>query len=312
MLNKQPYDPDVTGAGHFVEENFYNPLQALNVAGRKDPNFRDDGRKEITARDSDAFKFRALTLRQLKDAKFFFHNGAFTRVKDVVQYFNRGLPQDAGAAAAGTLTSRFTTPRGPGSAPGLGLDASQVQDLTDFLENALYDPAFARFDPKSTTRAMEPTVKDLTYSIYRPDLAALGARDGRMPSGRPGSNDDALSRRDMGLEFLDVTAQARIELIQSNSRGGGRQEDVYRITNNSSSIIDTHLLMIARGLSDQVQLENGSGITRTSYYPYLRVFLPDGVLLPGQSTVQTLSFRRRPQAPSVSYVLTLLSGQGNP
>ena len=133
-----------------------------------------------------------------------------------------------------------------------------------------------------------------------------------MPSGRPRSDDDALSRRDMGLEFLDVTAQVRTELIQSNSRGGGRQEDVYRVTNNSSSIIDAHLLMIARGISDQVQLENGSGITSTGHYPYLRVFLPDGVLLPGQSIVQTLSFRRRPQAPPVSYVLTLLSGQGKP
>ena len=91
MLNKQVNDPDVAGAGQFVEENFYNlgladhPLQALNAVARKDPNFRDDGRREITGRDSDAFKFRALTLRQLKDGRFFFHNGSFTSVKDVVQ-----------------------------------------------------------------------------------------------------------------------------------------------------------------------------------------------------------------------------------
>ena len=122
MLNKQVNDPDVAGVGQFVEENFYNlgladhPLQALNAVARKDPNFRDDGRREITARDSDAFKFRVLTLRQLKDGRFFFHNGSFTSVKDVVQYFNRGVPQDADAAAAGTLTPRFTNPRGPGSA----------------------------------------------------------------------------------------------------------------------------------------------------------------------------------------------------
>jgi cytochrome c peroxidase len=95
MLNKQVNDPDVAGAGQFVEENFYNlglgdhPLQVLNAVGRRDQDFRDDGRREITARASDAFKFRALTLRQLKDGKFFFHNGSFTRVKDVVQYFNR-------------------------------------------------------------------------------------------------------------------------------------------------------------------------------------------------------------------------------
>jgi cytochrome c peroxidase len=143
MFNKQVNDPDVAGAGQFVEENFFNlgladhPLQALNRLARNDPNFRDDGRREITARDSDAFKFRVLTLRQLRDGRFFFHNGSFTRVKDVVTYFNAGIPQDAVAAAAGTLTPRFTNPRGPGSPRGLGLDDEAVEDLTDFLENAL-------------------------------------------------------------------------------------------------------------------------------------------------------------------------------
>jgi cytochrome c peroxidase len=317
MLNKQVNDPDVTGSGQFVEENFYNlgladhPLQALNVAARKDPNFRDDGRREITGLDSDAFKFRVLTLRQLRDGKFFFHNGSFNRVKDVVQYFNRGLPQDARAAAAGTLTSRFTNPRGAGSPPGLGLSDDQVEDLTDFLENALYDPALVRFDPNSTTKTLEPKVRDLTYSIFRPDLAALGAIDGRMPSGLPRSNNDALSRRDMGLEFLDVTTMMNVVQIESNNVGGGRQEDVYRITNNSSSVVDTHLLMLAGGLPDQVRMENASGIASTGV-PYLRVFLPEGILLPGQSIVTRLLFRQQPQLPAVSYRLTLLSGQGNP
>jgi cytochrome c peroxidase len=78
MLNKQVNDPDVAGVGKFVEENFYNlglgdhPRQALNVLATNDSNFRDDGRKEITGRDSDAFKFRVMTLRQVRDARFFF------------------------------------------------------------------------------------------------------------------------------------------------------------------------------------------------------------------------------------------------
>ena len=52
---------------------------------------------------------------------------------------------------------------------------------------------------------------DFLYSVYRPDLVAAGATDGhpavdgRPLSGLPQDNDDALSRRDMGLEFLDVT-----------------------------------------------------------------------------------------------------------
>ena len=317
MLNKQPNDPDVAGVGQFVEENFYNlglrdhPLQALNVAGRNDPNFRDDGRKEITALDSDAFKFRVLTLRQLKDARFFFHNGSFTSVKDVVQYFNAGVPQDAQAGAAPTLTTRFTHPRGAGSPRGLGLSDDQVEDLTDFLENGLHDPGFVVFDPNSPTQMFQLSERDVTYSKYRPDLAALGATDGRPASGLPQDNNDALSRRDMGLEFLDVTAQAHIALIDSDRKRGGRQQDVYRITNNSSSIVDTHLLMVVRGLSARNRLANASGITSTGD-PYLRVFLPDGVLLPGQSIVVSLRFKRQAHDPRVNYSLVLLSGQGNP
>jgi cytochrome c peroxidase len=318
MLNKQVNDPDVAGAGQFVEENFFNlgladhPLQALNRLARNDPSFRDDGRREITARDDDAFEFRVLTLRQLRDGRFFFHNGSFTRVKDVVQYFNAGVPQDAQAGAASTFTTRFSHPRGPGSPRGLGLSADQVDDLTDFLENALYDPAFIRFDPNSTTKTFEPNRRDLTYSVFRPELAALGAIDGFMPSGLPRSNNDALSRRDMGLEFLDVTRQVGITRIESNGIGGGRrQEDAYRITNNSSSIIDTHLVVVVQGLSHLIEMENADGIT-SGGDPYQRIFLPDGVLLPGQSIVTRLLFRRHANAPPVSYTLTLLSGQGNP
>ena len=167
------------------------------------------------------------------------------------------------------------------------------------------------FHPNSTTDTIKLNERDVTYSVYRPDLAALGAVDGRPGSGRPPDNDDALSRRDMGLEFLDVTTQVNIALINSSQSNGGRREDVYRITNNSMAPVDTHLLLIARGLSLQVELENASGRTSTGD-PYLREFLPDGVLSPGQSLVATLRFKQHAQAPPVSYTLKLLSGQGNP
>ncbi len=325
MLNKQVNDPDVAGVGQFVEENFYNlglgdhPVQALGRAARNDASFRDVGREEITGRDSDAFKFRVLTLRQVKDARTFFHNGSFTKVRDVVQYFNAGVPQDAQAGAAPTISTRFTHPRGTGSPRGLGLSGDQVDDLTDFIENGLYDPAFVKFDPKSPKTMFQLSPPDFLYSVYRPDLAALGAVDGRPASGRPQDNDDALSRRDMGLEFLDVTAQAHATLIGSDSHGRRRQA-VYRITNNGTSVIDTHLLMVVRGLPRQVRLENGSGVTSTGD-PYRRVFLRDGVLLPGQSIVETLIFRRRNgddddrrghRDSPVNYRLVLRSGQGNP
>lgn len=323
MLNKQVNDPDVAGAGEFVEENFYNlgitdfPLQALNVVARNEPDFRDDGRREITARDNDAFKFRVPTLRQVRDGKFYFHNGSIASVEGVVQYFNKGVPQDPSATAAGTLsartlTPRFTNPRGPGSPPGLGLTDAQVKDITSFLEDGLYDPALVDFDPDSTTDTLGPNLRDLTYSVVRPDLAALGAVDGRMPSGLPHSNNDPLSRRDLGLEFLDVTTQLDTTLLDASSVGSSNlQKDEVEITNNSEAMVDTHLLIVVEDLSPEVALANASGVTRDDD-PYLRVFLPDGVLPPTQSIVETLFFEGKPEAESVTYTLKFLSGQGAP
>jgi len=192
------------------------------------------------------------------------------------------------------------------------LTNDQVDDLTDFLENGLYDPAFVKFDPNSSTGTLQPNERDLTYSKYRPDLAALGAKDGFVISGLATDNNDPLSRRDQGLEFLDVTPQTTTERIGSNSQGG-RQTDQYKITNKSQSVVDTHLLIVVRGLSDEIQLENASGTTHSGD-PYIRVFLSNGVLRPDHNIVQTLIFKRHGgnKARPVSYALDLLSGQGNP
>jgi len=323
MLNKQPNDPDVAGRGAFVEENFFNvgigdhPVQALNALarGHLDPSklgndgfpchAEDVGRQEVTHNTADAFKFRALTLRQLKDGRNFFHNASLTQVRDVVGYFNAGVPQDPTAGAAPTLSSRFTNPRGPGYPRGLGLSDRQVDDLTDFLENALDDPALVHFDPKSSTDTFQPNERDLTYSKYRPDLAALGAKDGFMLSGLGIDSNDPLTRRDEGLEFLDVTARTAISRVGSDD-----DADSYKITNSSSSVIDTHLLVVVEGLPKDVRLKNASGTT-SGGDPYVRVFLSNGVLEPGDDIVVRLRFAGRRDTPP-HYTLTLLSGQGNP
>lgn len=323
MLNKQPNDPDVAGIGAFVAENFFNigigdhPVRALNALarGQLDPtklgkdgfpyHAEDTGRQEVTHDPADMFRFRAVTLRQLKDARTFFHNGSFTKVRDVVEYFNAGVPQDPTDGAAPTLSPRFTNPRGPGYPRGLGLSEQQVDDLTDFLENALYDPAFVHYDPNSSTDTLQPNERDLTYSKYHPDLAALGAKDGLMPSGRAIDSNDALARRDEGLEFLDVTALTAITRIASGRQGDDGQAVAYRIANSSTAIVDTHLLVIVKGLSGG-KLVNGSGTTKSGE-PYRRIFLPGGTLQPGQSIDVALRF----DAPA-RYSLTLLSGQGNP
>ena len=321
MLNKQPNDPDVAGIGTFVEENFFNvgigdhPVQALNALarGRLDPtklgndNFpyhaEDIGRQEITHNPDGAFKFRALTMRQLKDGRTFFHNGSFTKVRDAVEYFNAGVPQDPTAGAAPTLSTRFTNPRGPGYPRGLGLSGQQVDDLADFLENALYDAAFVHHDPKSSTDTFQPNEHDLTYSKYHQDLAALGAKDGFMLSGLAIDDNDPLARRDEGLEFLNVTSQATITRLDGEHDGSA-----YRITNAGSSVIDTHLLVIVSGLPSDARLLNASGTT-SGGDPYLRLFLRDGVLNPSDSVDVRL---RIAGDEGGRHTFKLLSGQGNP
>lgn len=319
MLNKQPNDPDVAGIGEFVEENFFNvgigdhPLQALNALRRGHLKFdregkplahgEDTGRQEITHNPDHAYKFRSLGLRQLKDARTFFHNGAFTDIRDVVSYFNEGVPQDREfAGQAKTLDVRFTNPRGNQAPRGLGLSEREIDAVADFLENGLYDPGFVQ--------AFQPNEADLNYSKNRPELAALGARDGQLLSGRAIDNDDPLSRRDQGLEFLDVTRQVQVDRIDGD-RARYSMEHVYRLTNTSDSVVDTHLLIIVHGLPAGVRLKNANGTTHDGE-PYIRVFLPDGVLVPGQRITQRFAFSSTARRIVPTYGIRLLSGQGDP
>jgi cytochrome c peroxidase len=318
MLNKQLGDE----AGRLVEENFYNlgigdhPLRELARQALGDPNHHDIGRGEITGRTEDNFKFRVLTLRQLKDSGGqLMHSALFTSVREVVQYFNQGVPEDPIAAAAGNLTPRFTHPRGPNSDPGLGLSRRDIADLVDFLENALYDPAFVRYDPHSPTETFELNARDLTYSAYRPDLAALGATDGLMASGLCRSSNDSLTRRDLGLEFLDVTSRLRLTWRDEHPDAWNRARvQRLRFINDSSEPIDTDLIVCFRGLPPGVQVVEAEGLTAntpTSGLPYVRCRLPEGEIPPGGGFTVVVQFKAPPRT-KISYTLDLLSGQGKP
>ncbi len=314
MLNKQPNDPDLAGVGMFVEENFANvgigdhPVQALNASARgkaTDYHAEDTGREEVTHKTEDRFKFRSLTLRQLRDARQFFHSGSFERVRDVVEYFNAGVAQDKTAGAEPTLDARFTSPRGAGT-QGLGLTSAQIDDLTEFLENGLYDSTFAA--------TFQPTADDLNYSAKHPALAAKGAKDGILLSGLAIDDNDPLARRDQGLEFLDVTAQAEMKVTTTGST------DTWVIKNTSTSVIDTHLLVILTNLAAGVTvnateqtknqaLAGGTASGEPVGEPFYRVFVPEGVLKPGASISVTVV---RTGGSNSSYKLKLLSGQGKP
>lgn len=122
------------------------------------------------------------------------------------------------------METRFTNPRGKDAPRGLGLTDSQLDAVADFLDNGLYDSGFAH--------TFEANEDDLSYSKNHPELAAIGAKDGQLLSGLAIDNDDPLSRRDQGLEFLDVARQIRVERTGSDC-SDDQTSDIYRLTNSS-------------------------------------------------------------------------------
>ncbi|MGH1485387.1 MAG: cytochrome-c peroxidase [Cellvibrionaceae bacterium] len=94
------------------------------------------GRGGFTGEDADNFKFKIPQLYNLVDANVFGHGASFTSVKQVIEYKNAAVPQKALTASA--VDSRFTP---------LGLDSAEIDDLTTFIESALYDSSLTRYVP---------------------------------------------------------------------------------------------------------------------------------------------------------------------
>ncbi len=186
-------------AGILVEENFHNiglhdhPLVELAQQALNNTEFHDPGRAESTGDDADRFKFKAPTLRQLRDGAPFMHSGEFETIREVVEYFNAGTPAAEFSANHGNLSEQFTNPRGPDDT-GLGLSEDDIAALVDFLENALYDAAFVDLDADSTTETFNLNARDLTYDVQ---LLLLGAQNGRVPSGLQHPQTDALTMQDI-------------------------------------------------------------------------------------------------------------------
>lgn len=314
-LNKALGDEAGTG----VESNFHNlgigdhPLEDLARKALGDPTVHDIGRGEVTGNPAHNFKFKTPTLRQVKDGRQYTHSGQLDSVRAVVEYVNAGVPADTNAAAAGSVDPLFTNPRGPGQPGGLGLSSDQIDALVDFLENGLYDPAFARFDPNSTTDTFEPNARDLTYPA---DLIALGAVNGELPSHKNISSNDALSRRDRGLDFLEVTSSIVTSMGGATSDPStGQTVQRVMLTNHSFAAIDGDLLVILTQMPAGAVLMNAEGqstrMTGMIGMPYLRLHLENGQLAPGASVPLDLDLKMAATVAG-SYGFRMLSGAGTP
>ena len=107
------------------------------------------GRGGFTGQAGDDYKFKVPQLYNLKDTNIFGHGASFNSVRDVIAYKNAGISQKA--LAASNLDPRFMP---------LGLSENQIDQLTMFLEESLYDPNLSRYVPTSTPSGNCVTVND--------------------------------------------------------------------------------------------------------------------------------------------------------
>jgi hypothetical protein len=86
------------------------------------------------------------------------------------------------------------------------------------------------------------------------------------------------------------------------------------LTNISSEPVDTHLIMAFMSLTPGAQVLDAEGLTTevpVRGVPYLRIFLPGGVLAPGASLEVPVRFGASADT-VVQFSVVLLSGQGRP
>ncbi len=95
------------------------------------------GRGGFTKNPKDNFKFRTPQLYNLKDSPFLGHGGSYKSVREVIEYKNLAKA-DQPEVQQGQLSPAFV---------GLNLSAEEINQLTDFIENGLYDPNLRRFVP---------------------------------------------------------------------------------------------------------------------------------------------------------------------
>ena len=100
---------------------------------------RNLGRGGFTERAEDMYKFKIPQLYNLKHAGFYFHGSSKHSLREVVEYFNEGVAENANVPER-QLAHQFVP---------LGLTDQEIEDLTEFLENGLYDADLQRFVPDS-------------------------------------------------------------------------------------------------------------------------------------------------------------------
>ena len=125
------------GAGSFYALGVNDLYQtgALNTDASDKKNL---GRGSFTGEQEDMFKFKVPQLYNLADAPFYFHGGSQETLRDVIDYFNAAIPENANVPES-QIAANFVP---------LYLSDEEIEDLEAFLSNALRDPNLDRYVPQ--------------------------------------------------------------------------------------------------------------------------------------------------------------------
>ena len=115
-----------------------NDLEGSDIHGVVDDATKK-GRGGFTKNPDDNYKFKTPTLYNLKDVKFLGHGGSFTSVKEIIEYKNLGIPQNS-EVPQNRISEQFVP---------LGLTNEEVEQLTAFVEDGLYDDNLERYVPET-------------------------------------------------------------------------------------------------------------------------------------------------------------------
>lgn len=107
------------------------------ATGPDDP--RNFGRGLFTQKDEDLYKFKVPQLYNVAQSTHFFHGSSKRTMREVVEYFNEGLPENSRVPGE-NIAAQFHP---------LNLSEQEVEDLTLFLEKSLVDPNLDRYVPES-------------------------------------------------------------------------------------------------------------------------------------------------------------------
>lgn len=116
--------------------NDFEPALVANF-DPKDPGLK--GRGGFTQDAADDYKFKIPQLYNLADSPFYGHGATFTSIRDLIAYKNQGIPENTKVPKK--QLSEYFQP--------LKLSEEEIDLLTDFVENALYDPNLSRYIPEA-------------------------------------------------------------------------------------------------------------------------------------------------------------------